>query len=205
MTATATRIKPLPPEDGTAQQTTVGSDRNAGRPLNIFLTLAKNPPLFEVFTRFGSHLLFKGSLPPREREIVILRVGWRAQSEYEFGQHTVIGKQAGLTDDEVARLARPGADGWSDDDAALLRLADDLCDADVVSDDTWKMLTGRWDEAQLLELLMLAGYYRLVSGVLNSAGVALEATTPGWPDGVDGDLRRAPREGSPSAAREGES
>ena len=195
MTATATRIQPLPPEDGTAQKTTVGSDRNAGRPLNIFLTLAKNPPLFEVFTRFGSHLLFKGSLPPREREIVILRVGWQAQSEYEFGQHTVIGKQAGLTDDEVDRLARAGVEGWSDDDAALLRLADDLCDNDVVSDETWKALTPRWDEAQLLELLMLAGYYRLVSGVLNSAGVALEPTTPGWPEGSDG-LRPAPRDES---------
>ena len=195
MTRTAPRIEPLPPEDTTAGQTTVGSDRNAGRPLNIFLTLAKNPPLFDVFTRFGSHLLFKGGLPPREREIVILRVGWNAQSEYEFGQHTVIGKQAGLTDDEIGRLAQAGIAGWGDDDAALLRLADELCENDIVSDGTWKALTSRWDEPQLLELLMLAGYYRLVSGVLNSAGVALEPTTPGWPDGVDG-LRPAPRDAS---------
>jgi len=195
MTATAPRIEPLPPEDTTAGQTTVGSDRNAGRPLNIFLTLAKNPPLFDVCTRFGSHLLFKGGLPAREREIVILRVGWNAQSEYEFGQHTVIGKQAGLTDDEIGRLAQAGIAGWDDDDAALLRLADELCEKDIVSDSTWKALTSRWDEPQLLELLMLAGYYRLVSGVLNSAGVALEPTTPGWPEGVAG-LRHAPRDAS---------
>ena len=195
MTALSTRIAPLPHDDATAQKSTVGSDRNSGRPLNIFLTLAKNPPLFDVFTRFGSHLLFKGEVPAREREIVILRVGWRSQSEYEFGQHTVIGKQAGLTDDEVSRLARPDIDGWSDDDAALVRLADDLCAHNVVTDDTWAALTPRWSEAQLLELLMLAGYYRLVSGMLNSAGVALEPATPGWPDGTAG-VRRAPRDGA---------
>ena len=195
MTALATRIEPLPPDDATAQKSTVGSDRNSGRPLNIFLTLAKNPPLFDVFTRFGSHLLFKGEVPPREREIVILRVGWRSQSEYEFGQHTVIGKQAGLTDDEITRLARADISGWSGDDAALIRLADDLCTHNVVTDDTWAHLSKKWSEAQLLELLMLAGYYRLVSGVLNSAGVALEPATPGWPAGTD-DVRRAPRDGA---------
>ena len=194
MTATATRISPLPADDPSAQRSTVGSDRNGGRPLNIFLTLAKNPPLLDAFTRLGSHLLFKGDVPAREREIVILRVGWRSQSEYEFGQHTVIGKQAGLTDDEISRLARGGLDGWSDTDAGLLRLADDLCADNVVSDDTWQVLTATWSEPQLLELLMLAGYYRLVSGVLNSAGVALEPATPGWPEGTD-DIRRAPRDG----------
>jgi alkylhydroperoxidase family enzyme len=195
MTAIETRIEPLAPDDETAQKSTVGSDRNSGRPLNIFLTLAKNPPLFEAFTRLGSHLLFKGQVPAREREIVILRTGWRCQSEYEFGQHTVIGKQAGLTDDEVPRLAREGVDGWNDSDAGLVRLADELCADNVVTDDTWKMLSTTWSEAQLLELLMLAGYYRLVSGLLNSAGVALEPTTPGWPAGTDG-VRRAPRDPS---------
>ena len=193
MTATGTRIEPLAPDDATAQKSTVGSDRNSGRPLNIFLTLAKNPPLFDAFTRMGSHLLFKGELPPREREIVILRVGWRSQSEYEFGQHTVIGKQAGLTDDEIARLVRASLDGWSDSDAELVRMADELCADNVVSDDTWHALSEHWSEPQLLELLMLAGYYRLVSGVLNSAGVALEPNTPGWPDGTDG-VRHAPRD-----------
>jgi len=164
-------------------------------PLNIFATLAHNESLREQFVALGSRLLSrKRGLPPREREIVILRVGWRSQSEYEFGQHTVIGKQAGLTDDEVSRLAREGLDGWSDADAELVRMADELCADNVVADDTWHALSEHWSEAQLLELLMLAGYYRLVSGVLNSAGVALEPTTPGWPDGTEG-VRRAPRDG----------
>ena len=186
------RITPLAPDDPLAAATT-GSDRNDGRPLNIFLTLAKNEGLFKAFGRLGTFLLFQGTLPARHREIVILRVGWRAQSEYEFGQHTVIGQQAGLTDDEIRRLAQPGVEGWSPDDAALVALADELCANDVVTDDTWQSLSARWSEPELLELLALAGFYRLVSGLLSSAGVALEATTPGWPDGTDG-VRRAPRE-----------
>jgi 4-carboxymuconolactone decarboxylase len=195
MTLTTPRIEPLAHDEPNASTRTVGSDRNGGRPLNIFLTLAKNPGLYDAFTKLGTHLLFNGGVPAREREIVILRVGWRSQSEYEFGQHTVIGEAAGLTGEEIGRLARQGLDGWSDDDAALIRMADELCADDVVSDDTWQALNQRWKEPELLELLMLAGFYRLVSGLLNSAGVALEPTTPGWP-GEAGDVRRAPRDES---------
>lgn len=193
MTATAPRIEPLSPDDPIAHATNLGSDRNSGRPLNIFLTLAKNPDLYKAFGRLGTHLLFQGTLPEREREIVILRTGWRSQSEYEFGQHTVIGRAAGLTDDEIVRLTAESVDQWADEDAALVRMVDELCASDIVTEETWRALAGRWEEAHLLELLTLTGFYRLVSGFLNSAGVAIEPTTPGWPDGVDG-LRRAPRE-----------
>ena len=195
MTLTAPRIAPLAVDDPAGPPANLGSERNDGRPLNIFLTLAKNQGVFAAFSKLGTYLLFKGEVPAREREIVILRVGWRSQSEYEFGQHTVIGRDAGLTDDEIARLARAELDGWSDDDAALVRMADELCANDVVTDDTWTALARRWQEPELIELLTLAGFYRLVSGLLNSAGVALEPTTPGWPDGA-GDVRRAPREPS---------
>jgi alkylhydroperoxidase family enzyme len=132
-------------------------------------------------------------LPAREREIVILRTGFRAGSEYEFGQHTRIGRDAGLTDAEIARLADAGHGDWNDADRALVDMVDELCADDVVSDPTWQRLAQHWDEAQLLELLVLAGYYRLVSGFLNSVGVALEPETPAWPDGMR-NPRPAPRE-----------
>ena len=188
------RIAPVAPDDPTAVKYG-GVPGRDGPPLNIFRTLAHEPDLFRAFTRLGGYLLREGRIPARERELVILRVGWRSGSEYEFGQHTVIGRAVGVTSDEVARLATDSVDGWSDDDAALLRLADELCTDNVVSDATWRTLAARWDAGQLLELLVLAGYYRLVSGMLSSAGVALEATTPGWPEGTDA-VRRAPREAS---------
>jgi len=161
-------------------------------PLNIFRTLARNEPLSRGFLALGGHVLRGDAIPAREREIVILRVGWRAQSEYEFGQHAVIGQDAGLSVEEVAALADAGSPSWSQDDAALVAMVDELCDDDVVSDETWSVLARRWSPEQLLDLLVLAGYYRLVSGLLNSAGVAIEAGTAGWPDGAAARLR-APR------------
>jgi alkylhydroperoxidase family enzyme len=161
-------------------------------PLNIFRTIARNEPMARGFLSLGGHLLRGEGLPAREREIVILRTGWRAQSEYEFGQHTVIGQSVGLTDDEVSWLADVSAPSWSAADAALVAMVDELCADDVVSDATWSLLADTWSEAQLLELLVLAGYYRLVSGLLNSSGVALEPETPGWPDGAAARLQ-APR------------
>ena len=151
------------------------------RPLNIFATLAHAPKMLESVQRMGGFLLSGKGIPPREREIVILRVGWRAGSVYEFGQHTVIGRAAGLTEEEIARLADDRLDGWSEDDRALVALADDLHADDEVADATWTTLAGRWNETELVELLVLAGFYRLISGFLNSAGVELDPGTPGWP------------------------
>jgi alkylhydroperoxidase family enzyme len=172
----------------------LASDRTDRPQLNIFRTLAHDPELYKAFLSLGGHLLTAGGLPAREREIVILRTGRRAESEYEFGQHRAIGRDAGLTDQEIEWLATDGE--WNDDDAALVAMVDELTGDDVVSDATWTQLSRRWSEAQLLELLMLCGFYRLVSGMLNSVGVALEPHTAGWPD-VAKQLRAAPRDGSP--------
>ena len=180
------RIQPLPRRDGEPW-------------LNIFGTLARNDDLLKAFQRFGGYLLGGGLLPAREREIVILRTGWRCHSEYEFGQHTVIGKAAGLTDREVACLAGADPGEWSPGDAALVAMVDELCADNLVGEQTWAALSERWNDAELLELLMLAGFYRLVSGLLNSAGVPLEATTPGWPTGAQ-PRRHAPRDAAADPA-----
>jgi 4-carboxymuconolactone decarboxylase len=164
--------------------------------LNIFRTMSRNKELYKSFLALGGHLLAAGLLPEREREIVILRVGWRAGSEYEFGQHTGIGRKAGLTDAEIDRLADAGTGEWDAADAALVRLVDELCDGDMVTARTWSELAGRWSDEQMLELLVLAGFYRLVSGMLNSVGVALEPQTAGWPASA-APGRSAPRERVP--------
>ena len=131
---------------------------------------------------FAGLFLNKGLLPAREREIVILRVGWNCQSVYEFGQHTIIGERVGLSLDEVAALTRDvDAGQWSDSDAHLIAMTDELCADNCVSDATWQALTKTWNKAELVELVMVAGVYRLVSGFLNTMGVELDADTPGWP------------------------
>jgi 4-carboxymuconolactone decarboxylase len=153
-----------------------------GKPLNIFGTLAHHPKLLKRFNVLGGFFLNSGLLPPRERELVILRVGWNCQSVYEFGQHTIIGIREGLTEEEVSALTLPvGEHTWSQDDANLIAMADDLCTEDCVSESTWARLATRWTEPELLELVMVAGMYRMVSGFLNSLGVELDDGVPGWP------------------------
>jgi alkylhydroperoxidase family enzyme len=156
-----------------------------GQALNIFRTLAHQPTLLKRFNVLGGAFLVKGLLPPREREIVILRVGWNCRSVYEFGQHTVIGRVAGLTDEEIAALATTRADGpWSADDRALIALADEICGDDCAGDVTFAALRRRWNDAELVELVALVGFYRMVSGFLNTLGVEPEDGLPGWPDRV---------------------
>ncbi len=151
-----------------------------GSPLNIFRTLSHHPKMMKRFNLFGGFILNKGLVPAREREIVILRVGWNAQSVYEFGQHTEIGLRCGLTSAEIDGLA--GAEhAWSADDRLLIALADELCDDDCVTDATYAGLAQRWNEAELMELVVTAGFYRLVSGYLNTFGVQLDDGVPGWP------------------------
>ena len=164
----------------------VGAIRADAPTLNIFATLARNPPLLDQFGRFATYLLKEGALPGRERELVILRVGWRLGSEYEFGQHTIEGRREGLTDKEIAGVAQDGApsDRWNTDDRALLALADELCLHDGVSDDTWAALSRRWSEAELFELVVLAGAYRMVCGLLTAVGIELDDGIPGWPQPV---------------------
>jgi 4-carboxymuconolactone decarboxylase len=155
-------------------------------PLNIFSTMVHNRRVANRAVLLGGAFLGKGTITGREREIVILRVGHNASAQYEFGQHVVIGRREGLTDDEIAALATddPG-EAWTPTERALVALADELCDVDCVSDATWATLAESFDEGQLVELLVLAGYYRMISGFLNSAGVQLDEGVPGWPEGRD--------------------
>jgi alkylhydroperoxidase family enzyme len=166
-------------------QEIMGGGINApdGTPLNIFGTIAHHPKLLKRFMTFAGLFLNKGLLPAREREIVILRVGWNCQSVYEFGQHTVIGQRVGLSLTEIEALTKMTSEyQWSDRDATLIAMSDDLCNDNCVSEATWKKLAADWKEDELIELVMVAGTYRLVSGFLNTMGVELDQDTPGWPE-----------------------
>jgi alkylhydroperoxidase family enzyme len=160
-----------------------GINSPAGTPLNIFGTIAHHPRLLKRFMNYAGLFLNKGLLPAREREIVILRVGWNCQSVYEFGQHTIIGERVGLTMEEITAVTRDISEhNWNDRDTALLEMSDDLCADNCVSQQTWDKLRRDWKEDELIELVMVAGTYRLVSGFLNTMGVELDAQTPGWPE-----------------------
>jgi alkylhydroperoxidase family enzyme len=180
----APRIQPITDvSDEVAAILGGGINSPAGTPLNIFGTIAHHPRLLKRFMNYAGLFLNKGLLPAREREIVILRVGWNCQSVYEFGQHTIIGERVGLTIEEITAVTRDiGEHNWNDRDIALLEMSDDLCADNCVSQRTWEKLRRDWKEDELIELVMVAGTYRLVSGFLNTMGVELDAQTPGWPE-----------------------
>ena len=178
---TTPRIEPIVAADADEQTAELlGSVDGRGGAANIFLTLVRHPGLFRRFSPFGGKLL-AGKLPARERELLILRTGWRTQAEYEWGQHVRIGLDAGLTEDEIERIkAGPDADGWTPFDAVLLRAADELHDDACITDATWAGLAERYDVPQLIEVPMVVGNYHLVAFTLNSLGIQREPGVRGF-------------------------
>lgn len=172
------RLAPMTAEDWDDE--TRAMVEGSGR-LNIFTTLAHHPKLLKRWMVFGAHVLGKNSLPERERELVILRTGWRCGSAYEFGQHTIMGRSAGLTDDEIRALAQDSLEGWSEDDATLLGATDQLVAHHDLDGDTWAKLADRWTTQQLLDLIFTVGQYVLVSTALNTLRVPLDDGVPGFP------------------------
>jgi len=178
------RLEPLAEADWSddARDALRGLGAPGGRPLNIFATLARHPKLLKRWLVFGNHVLAKSSLSARDRELVILRVGWLCRAEYEWGQHVLIARDAGISDEDIARVgAGPDAPGWDPRDATLLRAVDELHADCFVSDATWQALSRRYDERQLLDLIFAVGQYHLVSMALNTLGVQLDPGVAGFP------------------------
>jgi alkylhydroperoxidase family enzyme len=150
--------------------------------LNVFTTFAQHPKLLKRWLVFANHVLVKSTLPARDRELVILRAGWRCSAPYEWGQHVAIARRAGVDDEEIARIALgPDASGWSDRDAALIRAVDELHDRGTITDATWATLAQRYDTHQLMDLVFAIGQYHLVSFALNAFGVERDDGVSGVP------------------------
>jgi alkylhydroperoxidase family enzyme len=175
MRLTQPRIAPLTDAEFTPEQKEI-LEPMGGRILNIFRTLVREPKAIKAFLAWGNYVLSKrNALPAREREIVILRIGFLCKSGYEWTQHVGIGKREGLTDDEVARIKQGAGAGWSAADAALIRASDELHNAQFIGDKTWKALGEHFTQKQCMDVVFTAGQYTQVSMILNSFGVQLDA------------------------------
>ena len=175
------RISPVttPTDEVTELLDKAGLRAPDGSPLNIFGTLAHHPALLRRWLVFATHVLAKNSLSPRDRELLILRAGWRCASQYEFSQHALIALRCDISADEVQRTKLPiDEGGWTTDDAALLRAADELHDDSRISDATWQVLAARLTDQQLLDVIFTVGNYHVVAFALNSCGVDLDPGVP---------------------------
>lgn len=173
------RVEPL---EADAMDPEIRAMFGDGPILRIFRTLARHPKLMKRWLVFGNHVLAKNSIGAREREMAILRVGYRCRAAYEWGQHVVIARASGLSDEEIARIAEgPDAPGWSDLERAILRAADELHEDQFVGDETWAALAAHWNVQQLMDLVFTVGQYTVVSMALNTLGVQPEEGAPELP------------------------
>jgi alkylhydroperoxidase family enzyme len=176
------RIQPNP-QQYVDELRQAGREVKAENVLNIVATLANHPELAEAWGPFARYILRASSLPPRDRELVILRIGWLCQSAYEWSHHSVAGLKLGMTEDELVRITK-GADapGWSDFDRALIRATDELHEDSFISSATWEQLASRYNTKQMMDLVFTVGEYNMVSMALNSFGVQLDKDRVGFPE-----------------------
>lgn len=178
------RIGPLPEPDRTEVQRDLLAPVVGGpgpKATNLYTTLVRHPRLFHRWEALGGTLLLRGTLPPRHREILILRTARNTGSDYEWGQHVRVGTEAGLSTEEIDRCARDG--GWTDTDeeAPLVAAANELHTDSTIGDATWARLEARYDEAQLIEIVAVVGYYHQAAFLLNALGVQREPGVVGLP------------------------
>lgn len=153
-----------------------------GRLYNVHKTLANHPRLLADWLPFATYVLRDNLLPVRDREILILRIGYLCRAEYELAQHARIGKRAGLTDDDLKRIAQgPTAGGLSDHERLLLQAVDELHADAFVSQPTWEGLSKNYSVQQMMDLVFTVGEYNMVSMALNSFGVPFDDDLEPYP------------------------
>lgn len=180
------RIAPLREEDMTPEthrfavelRTAFGIPENGTIP-EVMRTMLVHPELFRAQMAIGM-VMANGAIPARERELAVLRCGWLCQAPYEWGEHVDIAQRFGRTAEEAARVTQgSSAAGWSEHDAAILRGVEELLADYALSDATWDTLARTWNEAQLVEYLMMVGHYVGVAFVQNTLRIPLAGDNPG--------------------------
>jgi alkylhydroperoxidase family enzyme len=170
------RIAPMTPDEftpearelGDAVRTLFGVKDLSGVP-DVFATMFKHPGMYRCQMQMGLELNKQGSLAPRDREMVILRVAWLVRSPFEWGEHVDVGKECGLSAEEIERIPHgSSAPGWDEHDRAVLRAVEELIGDYAIADETWAILTKALSEKQLIELPGLVGAYAQTAMLYNT-------------------------------------
>lgn len=180
MIALSSAIEPRNPEElerlkaAHASGSALRSDELEAQVSPIVRTMLRHTGLFAIQLEISRQLIAHGALPARDRELVILRIGWLCGAPYEWGEHVHIGKTSGLRAEEIERITQGSqAPGWSEHERALLRAAEELHTRALISDETWATLAATYDERQLIELPIVIGQYQTVAYYQNSLRLSL--------------------------------
>lgn len=186
------RVEPLPPQDWPAGMRDALAAMvppnprhprltSEGRPkaLNTLGTFAHHPDLARAVLTLTGHALLGTTLSTRWREILVLRVATVRACAYEWAQHVLLGRDAGLDDDEIARIAdAPDSPAWNDIEAALIRSVDELIGDGVISDATWAALSAELDVRQILDVIFTVGAYEATAWMMRSFDLPLDDDLP---------------------------
>ena len=159
----------------------VPRERN-GNVLGVWSTCANAPALCNAWLKFTDYLLRESTLPLRDRELLILRIGYLNQGAYEWAAHRGLALSIGISEQELRAITNGSTDPrWSNWDASLLRAAEELHENALVSDETWEELSKRYTKRQMMETVFTVGQYNMVAMYLNSLGVQFEEDWIGYP------------------------
>lgn len=161
------RIPPLPYEEWDTDALAVIAPGRKLPPNNVLGLLARHPDLARAFLTFNMHLLTASTLPPRIRELAILRVSWRRHCRYEWAHHVRIARKAGVTDEEIDAV-RAGLP------TPLAVAVDELEENSRMSDAAYEALAAELDDRQLMDLVFTVGAYSLLAMAFTTFGVELE-------------------------------
>jgi 4-carboxymuconolactone decarboxylase len=151
---------------------------------NVFRGLLNSPSATAGFYGLVNALLFHNKVTARVRELIILRIGWRTGSEYVFCNHVRFSHELGIPGEEILGVRDPQrCHAYSETDRAVLHLADELHEYAEVRRSTWMALKKAFTSEELVELLLITGFWRMASGFVKSAKIPLDVGVPSWPEG----------------------
>jgi len=173
-TPSGPRILPLEPEDWTPETTAALARWQP--PMKFHKTMAHNPRTLANWIGFGEHILFDNLLPPREREIAILRIAARLACDYEWAAHRRLTLDQGwMREDEVDRVAfaiDPAE--WTAHEAALIAAVDGIRDEGEIGDEAWRVLAESFTPAHFIDLIYLVGEFAMVATFMKSFRIEME-------------------------------
>jgi 4-carboxymuconolactone decarboxylase len=181
------RIAPIPEDElpPEALEVSITLRKAFGLPENgtvpeVFRTMLVHPGMFRAQMEMGVELAARGAIPPREREIAVLRNAWLLGAPYEWGEHVDTAYRCGLSREEVERIRLGSSEpGWNEEDGAICKAVEELRDNAMISDATWQTLAKYWDDKQMMEFPILIGQYTLIAYLQNSLRLNLAETNPG--------------------------
>lgn len=176
-------ISLIPKEDGLRIAKEHGIDQFVAG-IDGFRPVMHSPDTASAVANLLLTLMTRNTLSARTRELVILRIGWGAGSEYEFCNHVRVSRALKMSDEEILGVRDPDrCKAYSEADHAVIKMADELMDGTEVSAQTQAVLKAAFSEAERVELLIAAGFWRMMACWLNTVKVPLEPEVPGWPEG----------------------